>query len=58
LHLSAAHAVNKHTSQNRSGRVNNTHLRSLHNLLFIARIFLGNILWGLDAERLNHLFSP
>jgi hypothetical protein len=56
--LRGAHAVNKHTSEYGSSRVNDAHLRSLRNLLLITSILFSDVFRCLNAERLSQLISP
>jgi hypothetical protein len=56
--LRGAHAVNKHTSKHGCCRVNDTHLRSLRNLLLIAAVLFSDIFRRLDAEWFSQLISP
>jgi hypothetical protein len=56
--LCGTHPVNKHTCKHGCSRVNDTHLRSLRNLLLITGIFLSDIFRRLDTEWFSQLISP
>jgi hypothetical protein len=56
--LCGPHAVDKHTSKHGCCRVNNTHLRSLRNLLLVTGILFSDIFRRLDTEWFSQLISP